>query len=555
MNLFLKSCRKIAFLFILLSIIFVLIISCQKQSPQKQVNSDISLDSLIKKLINFKINGYDRNYEDMKTSQKIVSFGDTAVSKLLVLLKDTNAYVQYRAERTLELYKTINDKHLIEMKEPLINGNLFLAHFVAKIGTDFAIQILIEALKKNKESESTLTYSFKILGQKCLPQLIDLFDCNNKCDEDLLYAVSRIFGLLGKEAIPAINSLDSLAKDKRNSFSSRTYSIMSLGNIGVYAQSTDKDLYQIWKDEPAKYSRTIMMALVGMKSPLALEPYIKKIENDKSVHEKILAFRDISEIGLNANKAGEKIMKYLKNGDWDVRVAAARTMGFIGYKPAIPELQSLLFVENDWRLNYVAVLSLEMLNASNALKSLKEIETNHWYSPVREASKHAIAKIRNLQYDTLSKSNTNFAFDFFSYEDVEKKVENCKFESDPFMKKFLIWKVTLIGEDHGEWGGTLKFINSNGKKEVLIKDNIKSIIEFNGKIIVITGLAHMSCNNGAIYQLSQDKKGVKVKKIIILPGSPFKIKKLNEDEIIIATYHGGTVILTKEMKLKEAICK
>ena len=137
--------------------------------------------------------------------------------------------------------------------------------------------------------------------------------------------------------------------------------------------------------------------------------------------------------------------------------------------------------------------------------------------------------------------------EFFKYEDVVKNIDNCNFESDNFIKQFICWDGKLIGEDNGEWGGSLKFINSKGKKINLLNDNIISIIDFNNRIIAITG-------RDIIYQLNRVGKRISVNKIIILPRNNFKIKKLNNNEIMIATL-GGTVILSNELKLKMANCK
>ena len=74
-------------------------------------------------------------------------------------------------------------------------------------------------------------------------------------------------------------------------------------------------------------------------------------------------------------------------------------------------------------------------------------------------------------------------------------------------------------------------------------------------ILIFSGLAHLGTNDGIIYKLSQENNKINVKKLLILPGSPCKIRKVNDNEIMIAVYPSGTFILTKELKLKEAICK
>ncbi|MDT3740459.1 MAG: HEAT repeat domain-containing protein [Candidatus Kapabacteria bacterium] len=490
----------------------------------------------------------------MKTAENIHKFGEIAIPKLLALLKVKDEYIKYRAVRTLELYDNLSEKYLDDMGDALINGELWLAPYVAKIGSDKAVNILIEAIKRNKEQESTLTHSFEKLGSKCIPALIQLLECNVDCDESLLYTVSTIFGFLEKDAISAVPLLDSLAISKNNSITSRKFSIVSLGNIGIYAQTVDKDLYKVWENENQLFSKEVTTALLEMKSPLASELYENKLIQADSTYDKILALRDLSSLGFVANKAGKTILKFLNDEDWDLRVAAARTVGFIDYKPAIPELEKLLYYENDWRLNYVSILSLEMLQAGEAIPHLKNIESNHWYSLIREAARKTILKLTDSKQETNLNIYSTFGNYFFNYESDGNRISNCIFEGDINQNRLACWNGTLIGEDKGEWGGSLKFIYSNGKHRSLIDDNIHAIYNFNNNIIVLAGSAHLDINRGIVYKLHRVANHILVTKILILPGAPISLKKINVNEIMIATI-GGTVILSKDLKLRQAICK
>jgi HEAT repeat protein len=517
-----------------------------------QNNSNKSLDKEINALITNQSNSLGISQEEMKIAESIHGYGNSAIPELVKLLKYSEPQVRKRAAFTLSLFKNIDESYLNDLIEALNNGEDWLAPNIARIGSDKAINSLIEAIKKNKEAESTLGHSFEILGSKSVPYLIKLIDCKDKCDEKLLYTVSSIFGFLGKEAIPAVNILDSLAKSKNNSIDSRKFAIRCLGEIGVYAMNVDSDLVSISKDESANYSSIVLNALNKIKSPLAIGLLVNKLDTTKSSFEKILIMRDIAQMGLNAIKAGEGILKYLNDDDWDLRVVSARTIGFIGYKAAIPDLIKLLNYVPDWRLNYVSIQSLEMLDAKEAISSLKEIESKHWYSLVREAAQKAIINITNST--KVSIPNFNFAFYFFSYENDGESIDNCDIKKDYKQMRLDCWSGYLIGEDKGEWGGSLKFDNSSGNEFTLINDNIKSIYNINDNIIAIAGLAHLSFNRGTIYELIHADDKIIVNKILILPGAPLRIQKLKDNELMIATI-GGTVILSKDFKLRQTTCK
>ena len=56
--------------------------------------------------------------------------------------------------------------------------------------------------------------------------------------------------------------------------------------------------------------------------------------------------------------AGPIIADYLNNPYWDIRVAAARAIGFIGFQRANPSLIRFLANEEDWQLVWASVEAL-----------------------------------------------------------------------------------------------------------------------------------------------------------------------------------------------------
>lgn len=91
----------------------------------------------------------------------------------------------------------------------------------------------------------------------------------------------------------------------------------------------------------------------------------------------ILVIRDIAALKENGKSAGPSLVRCLWHDDWDVRVAAASAMGYIGYAEAIPELIKLLGTDHDWRLVYVSVQSLGRLHAAEAVPALTDISTSY----------------------------------------------------------------------------------------------------------------------------------------------------------------------------------
>lgn len=86
----------------------------------------------------------------------------------------------------------------------------------------------------------------------------------------------------------------------------------------------------------------------------------------------------------------------------------------------------------------------------------------------------------------------------------------------------------LMGGDRGEWGGELMFRDGGGADHRLLEENVKGIFKNATGAFVITGLAHLGINEGAIYDLEPtDSRGVPQPRLIHkLIGSPQRILRV-----------------------------
>jgi hypothetical protein len=101
----------------------------------------------------------------------------------------------------------------------------------------------------------------------------------------------------------------------------------------------------------------------------------------------------------------------------------------------------------------------------------------------------------------------------------------------------------LIGINRGEWGGKLLFIpNDKDKKEIEIKEgNIKFVFEFNDKIYFIEGLAHLSYNGGAIFELKKDGENFTYENIMEFDDAP-EAFTIYGNKLLIATHRNFYVV-------------
>lgn len=113
----------------------------------------------------------------------------------------------------------------------------------------------------------------------------------------------------------------------------------------------------------------------------------------------------------------------------------------------------------------------------------------------------------------------------------------------------------LVGADRGEWGGELVHVAADGTSTVLFEENIAGIFRLADGVVAISGLAHLQLNRGLLLRISEEEPGHFVAiPWRRLPGAPASSWLLEDDELLVNTYGGGSVIVDKTGDFRMAQC-
>lgn len=103
----------------------------------------------------------------------------------------------------------------------------------------------------------------------------------------------------------------------------------------------------------------------------------------------------------------------------------------------------------------------------------------------------------------------------------------------------------LLGADRGEWGGELVFKEDNKEPYYILEENIGGLFKLGERFIAVTGLAHLTLNNGLIYEVKFMDGKWRAEPWRALPGAPRNSGKLKSGEVMVATSGGGIVVLSE----------
>lgn len=509
--------------------------------------------------------------DEQEIAEKLQAIGPSTIPYLLPLLREKDKDVRDLASYTLRDMEGLTEEHLDALIESCRRGDGWIPPAIARIGTPKAVTFLVEELIRKRQTQTQVTGAIEMLGAKAVPALLKTYQSEEGWDDKLEQTMDFVFKELAVNAAGAVDPLLQIAIDDTEAPTKRIRAITALGSIGLSAEHAIPSLQKLRHDGNAKIRDAASTAILNIGSAEAAPILVEKLIQSADAFSRKLVMRDIAELQERGNSAGPAVIKCLSDDDWDVRVGAARALGYIGYKAAAADLIKLLNRVDDWRLVLCAAESLGKLKTEQAMPALSGVAKDHWYPPVRESALNAIKAIRDGVVVESKFSGENFPLQFFDYEQAGENMDSLD-EDAAKLIRFPVAVATdqsvtiamngkkrtvksgprgavkveggyLMGSDRGEWGGEITFISSKGKPRVIAKENTEAIYKTEHGIFAVTGLAHMTMNSGFIYRITQATNGAwSVEKWRALPGAP-RFSRLLEDGRIFISCYGGIVLI------------
>jgi hypothetical protein len=350
------------------------------------------------------------------------------------------------------------------------------------------------------------------------------------------------------------------------------------------------------QEEPTELqaeARKAVLAIGGPGTKAVLESSLDAAE------DKPIALRDLAVLGEAGREAGPAVERLLDSQEPEVRVAAARTLGFIGYGQSQLALQAALEDEDDWRLVYAAADALGRLRAAEARGAPQATATgalvptrttgcpNRAFRfggevPLRlfvrtpqlrvglllvracggkvfslrrrSALPCPAAAFRLAPSDKPASLAERLAYD--------REIRSFGADGPRTTRRRTIPSVGLrvdggwlVGANEGEWGGELVLKSDAGATAMVLQQNIASLhVLSDGRIVAVTGLAHLTIDEGSLYAIScTPATACTARWWKALPAAPRSSWLLETGELLINT-NGGTLLVDLDGGLSLADC-
>jgi hypothetical protein len=403
------------------------------------------------------------------------------------------------------------------------------------------------------------------LGDKAVPHLLQVYQTNKGWDHELEEALDDLLHNLGPRAKAALDPLLTIANNERIPTAVRIHAVHALGAIGLPAERAEPDLQKLTDDYDPSVRAAAIEAILRMGCSPAAPILAQRLDDPKYADRRWVLLRDIAELHARGRSVGVIVARYLASDDWDLRVGAARTLGYIGYREKNAELIKLLDGAEDWRLVLSAAEALGRMEVREALPALTKVSQYHWYPPVRSAAVAAMEGIRSHVH----REAEYFASEYISYTDVGRELEKLSVTEAnrlrfPFVEiasplpKVALADVRQFGivrsgikVDDGFLVG--RFVDSGGDIAFTDFDQVlrtiatppytEAIYQTVDGVFAITGQEDNARHTGLIYRIEKDAGGEwRARAWRQLPGPPQFSRLLQDGRIFVNTTRGMTVV-------------
>jgi len=513
---------------------------------------------------------------DDALAKQLQAYGARAIPLLLPLLDSgAHEFIGY----VLRDIPGLTDKDLAPLIAALRHGNGWIAPALAHVGTPRAIEGLIADLERHPETENQTTYALTLTGEAGATLLAQRFGSKQPLSPALALAIATVFSRTDDVGPQAIDALAKVASNPKAPRASRLAAVRALGFTHAAGHRAAATLQAVAAKDTS-LTEAAEQALIAMGAKEAVPILAAKLETHPQ-HSTLVA---LAMMGSSARAAGPDVARLLEGSDWDLRLDAALTLGFIGYNKADPKLVALLGDTDDWRVVRAAAQSLGRLLDPSALAALKHVAQTHWYAPVRACARAALDRIRSPSPDTAHETPSEIRQAFYSYQQVSSNASRSAPEThsdlaatrvdavppaalaklsypiriegsdetagqvhEAHVKPGCGLKVPgglLLGSSRGEWGGETVFLDDKGQTHPLLSKNTIGIFKMPFGILAVTGLAHLGFDHGMVYLITPSTDGgYSARRWKTLPGTPRTARVLKNGALRIDC-NGGVLVLS-----------
>lgn len=558
------------------------------------------LDDLIAKVSSVASPGNGMNEVEQKLAEELAVHGTAAADLLIPLLKSESEDVRQLAGYCLLDLPAgaLLERHLPALIEACEVEREWLPNAIADIESEEAVAFLAKEFRKDPETEAQIDHALIRTCPRSIEPLLEEFEAAGEDEEEFLNGLAHLWKEMAEKAEPAVPLLLAIAVDEKAPLHRRINAIRYLGAIGPAAEETFPKLKELATGDANPLFEAVGEAIASSRTADAAELMLPQALAAARQDGEIYLFRDIADLGREAATVGDALVELLDDPEPSVRLGACLTLGYTTRLDLWPHLVRAL-KDKDWRVSFAACSSLGQLKAKGAEASLDALAKSHWYPRVSHAALAARFLVQGKEppeeisrHVGFGSGGEAFFFDFSSLDRHLQPMDEAKLGlASPSQRRLVPWgteedlntgaetfmslhprlhkaisalpdarswggicrfvsllerkDVTFVALAAGEWVGGLFAVSAGGEAGTVLKKDITALMEWNGRIVTLSGMDHMGMDEGAVHEVVLKDGKWAAAFLHALPGCP-RSGGLLPDGRLVANCNGGAVAIARD---------
>ncbi|HEY2009007.1 MAG TPA: HEAT repeat domain-containing protein [Rhizomicrobium sp.] len=262
-----------------------------------------------------------------------------------------------------------------------------VARALAKIPTPEAIDALAEDVKEHG-TQNQSGFALGKIGPRIFPNLVRALE-----DDHHWVETAALLKSLPDECEARAPGLARSALDAGQPLQRRLASLRAIYGCGYPVRAAGPQLAPLL-DAPEKPIRDqAFVVLLHMRDSAVLPRLVQSCIGRGGLESQFSSplrtcENDIAGFGARAQAFGPALLALTASPNGQTRALGAALLGYIEYQPAASTLTALL-KDPDWRVVYAAARSLSWLKAKEADGALQNVSRTHWLPEVRQMAQDA----------------------------------------------------------------------------------------------------------------------------------------------------------------------
>lgn len=435
---------------------------------------------------------------------------------------------------------------------------------LGEIGTPEAIRVLVEDLPKGSENQTN--FALAHLGSEAVPFLFPLLE-----DQETAKPAQRVISEMDSTVLPVASRWAQCAADQSQPLRIRLAALRGIAALGDKARDAAASLTGLLSSPEAELRTEVYLTLRATHNQTVIHQVAASCrpraeQFDSLALGALMCLREIAAYGEDAKDVGQDLLPFLSSMNGAEKEYGITTMAAIGYSPALPQIVAALS-SPDWRVTYAAARSIGWLGDKDAVPELQAVASTHWLPEVREEANRAISALLSPE-GRLSGPVAPFEIDRavlgvtppcaghrWTWKNVSFVLrqplgDREQYTSLPFQGG------KLKGTNQGEWGGTLAWERAglHLKSELIYRDNVVEMESDDDGAMVLFGVSHMGLTDGYVLRVGRASDGAwRLSEVARLPAEGEALTSVAPGTFA-ALSQGRVVVFTRTAILGMAAC-